>query len=162
MKQGPKICQYRNDMDYCLWYKRESYNDQETSIAWYKNLWHTRKCNIIGEKYYALSSVIWLFIHSFWLKFKSLSRHLTVEISNVAEHFNKYTGSQLFMSTIEIWHFLRDMDTQKWKNGLNYTITEHEIVSIVMVGCYSTDKVLENVVKHVFNEMLGVQLNTVL
>ena len=53
------------------------------------------------------------------------------------------------MSTIEIWHFLRDMDPQKLKYGLNYTITEHEIVSIVMVGCYSTDKVLENVVKRV-------------
>ena len=76
--------------------------------------------------------------------------------------FNKYTGSQLFMSTIEIWHFLRDMDAQKFKYGLNYTITEHGIASTVMVGCYGTDKVLENVVKHVFNGMLGVQLNTVL
>ena len=45
------------------------------------------------------------------------------------------------------------MDTQKLKYGLNYTITEHEIVSIVVVGCYSTDKVLENVVKHVFNSL---------
>ena len=120
MKQGPKICQYRNDMDYCLWYKRESYNDQETSIAWYKNLWHTRKCNIIGEKYYALSSVIWLFILSFWLKFKSWIRHLNVEISNVAEHFNKYTGSQLFMSTIEIWHFLTGL---KLENYYFFTFT---------------------------------------
>ena len=54
------------------------------------------------------------------------------------------------------------MDTQKLKNGLNYTNTEHEIVSTVTVGRYGTDKVLENAVKHVFNGMLGVQLNTVL
>ena len=54
------------------------------------------------------------------------------------------------------------MDAQKFKYGLNYTITEHGIASTVMVGCYGTDKVLENVVKHVFNGMLGVQLNTVL
>ena len=66
------------------------------------------------------------------------------------------------MSAIEIWHFLRDMDTQQLKNGLNYIITEHKIVITVKVRCYGTDKVLENVVKHVFNGMLGVQLNTVL
>ena len=161
MKQGPKICQYRNDKDYCLWCKKKSYNNQETSIAQYKNWWYTRKCNIIGEKYNAIL-VIWLFILYFWLKCQSSSRHSTVESSNVVEHFNKYMGSQLFMSTIEIWHFLRDMHTQKVKNGLNYTITEHEIVSTVTVRCYGSDKVLENVVKHVFNGMLGVQLNTVL
>ena len=89
--------------------------------------------------------MLYQFILYFWLKFQSLSRHSTLESSNVVENFNKYTatGSQLFFSTIEIWHFLRDMNTQKLKNGLNYTIAEHEIVSTVTVGCYATDKVME-------------------
>ena len=54
------------------------------------------------------------------------------------------------------------MDTQKLKNGLNYTILDHGIVSAVTVRCYGTDKVLENVVKHVFNRMFGVHLTVIL
>ena len=49
--------------------------------------------------------------------------------------------------------FLRDMDTQKLKNGLIHTITEHEIVSTATIRCYGTDKVMENVVKYVFNSL---------
>ena len=42
------------------------------------------------------------------------------------------------------------MDTQKSKNGFNYTITDHDIVSAVTVIFYGTDKVRDNVVKQVF------------
>ena len=66
------------------------------------------------------------------------------------------------MSTIEIWHFLRYEHTEikKWTK-LYYSGAWNcqNRNGRVLPG---TDKVLENVVKHVFNGMLGVQLNTVL
>ena len=54
------------------------------------------------------------------------------------------------------------METHELKNGLNHTIMVHEIVSTIKVRCYGANNVLENVVKHVFNGMFGVKLNTVL
>ena len=61
------------------------------------------------------------------------------------------------MSTIEIRHFLRDMDTQQLKNGLNYTITEHEIVSTLTAGCYGTDKMLWNMCLMEYLEFSWIQ-----
>ena len=155
MKQSHEICQHRNDIDYCPYCKKH-----ETSMPWYKTWWYPRKCNSLGVKYTVLS-VIWFFILYFDQSFIFI-KHSTVKSSNIVKHFSKYAGSQLFTITIEIWHFLRDMDTQKLKNGLNNTISDHGIVGAVTLRCYGTDKVLENVVKHVFNRMFGDHLSAIL
>ena len=70
-------------------------------------------------------------------------------------------GKQLLMNT-SIWHCLNNMDKQKLQIGLNYTITEHDIVSTITVSCSSTDKILENILNQVFNGIFEVRLNTML
>ena len=116
-KQGQKICKYHNDMDYRLWCKKKSYNNQENFMAWYK---------IDGTQENVMKNTMHYQLFGFHIILLA-KMPIFIKIFNCREQ-QCYQTFQQNMQAVNFYEYnwdmalLRDLDTQieKWTKLHHY------------------------------------------